>query len=275
MKTVLITGGSSGIGMETVAGLASRNYQVIFVARNRVRAEAIKNEIISSTGNKNVNYILADLSSKKEVKACAEFFKKNYTNLDILINNAGVCLPEKRTTADGLEESFQINHLSHFILTNMLIDTLKKSDDPRIINVSSAAHNSGKFDPDNLQSEKEFSYWGTYSNTKLLNILFSFELADRLKGSGITVNALHPGVVSTNFGHEFKGFMSVLLRLGKPFMLSAKKGAVTSIYLASSEEVKNVTGKYFVKCKPVEPTNPAITAENRKILWEKSLKLAE
>lgn len=275
MKTVLITGGSSGIGKETAAGLASVGYQIVFVARNRVKAEAVKNEIISSTRNKSVNYILADLSSKKEVRDCAGFFKKNYSSLDILINNAGVCLPERRITVDGLEESFQINHLSHFILTNMLIEMLQKSEDARIINVSSAAHKSGKFDPDNLQGEKEFTYWGTYCNTKLFNILFSFELAEKLKGSGIKVNALHPGVVSTNFGHEFKGAMSVFLRIGKPFMLSAKKGAETSIYLASSEEVKNVTGKYFIKRKPVEPANPAITAENRKILWERSLKLAE
>ena len=117
----------------------------------------------------------------------------------------------------------------------MLIDILTKSEDPRIINVSSAAHNSGKFDPDNLQGEKEFSYWDAYSNSKLLNILFTFELAERLKGSGITVNALHPGVVNTNFGREFKGIMSVLLRLGKSLMLSPKKGAETSIYLASSD----------------------------------------
>lgn len=275
MKTVLITGGNSGIGKATASILAAKSYQVIFIARNREKAESVKNEIISSTGNVNVNYLLADLTSKKEVRECVAAFKKNYKNLDILINNAGVCLPERRITGDGMEESFEINHLSHFMLSNLLVEILRKSDDPRIINVSSAAHASGKFDPENLQSEQKFDYFSTYSNTKLLNILFSFELAERLADTGIKVNVLHPGVVSTNFGHELKGFWPVMLLLGKAFLLSPKKGAETSIYLASSDEVKNITGKYFVKCKQVEPKNEDITVENRKILWEKSLQLSD
>ncbi len=274
MKNVLITGATSGIGKATVSALASMGCQVIFIARDRERAEATKNEIISTTGNKNINYIIADQTSKKEVKEAALAYKKIYKNLDVLINNAGVCLPERRITIDGLEESFEINHLSHFILSNLLIDALMNSDDPRIINVSSGAHSSGRFDPDNLQGEKKYNSLATYANTKLYNILFTFELAERLKSSGITVNALHPGVVRTNFAHEFKGIWSGMLNIYKPFMISPEKGALTSIYLASSGEVKNVTGKYFVKCKPVESGNKEITPENRKILWEKSLELS-
>lgn len=274
MQTVLITGGNSGIGKATASELASKGYQVVFITRNREKGEEVKNEIIASSKNENVDYILADLTSKKQVRQCVETFKKSYQKLDVLINNAGVCLPEKRITADGLEESFQINHLSHFMLSNLLIDDLKKSDNPRIINVSSAGYSSGKFDPENFQSEKKFGTFSTYCDTKLLNILFTFELAERLEDTGITVNALHPGVVNTNFAHELKGILNVLNKMFKPFLMSPGKGATTSVYLASSEEVKNITGKYFVKCKQVETKNVFITPENRKILWEKSMELS-
>ncbi|MBI5008761.1 MAG: SDR family NAD(P)-dependent oxidoreductase, partial [Bacteroidia bacterium] len=144
MKTVLITGGNSGIGKATVAGLAQKGWQVVFTARNHHKAESVKREIIAKSGNEKVDYLIVDLTSVKQVKDCAETFKKRFEKLDVLINNAGVCLPEQRITVDGLEESFQINHLSHFILTNLLLDILKKSDDPRIINLSSAAHKAGR-----------------------------------------------------------------------------------------------------------------------------------
>ena len=274
MNIVLITGGNSGIGKATAIQLAAKGYQVIFIARNQAKAEAVKNEIIANTKNENTDYLIADMTSVDQVKKCAESFKMRYQKLDVLINNAGVCLPERRITENGLEESFQINHLSHFILSILLLGELKKSSDPRIINVSSAGYVSGKFDPDNLQSEKKFGSFSTYCNTKLLNMLFTFELADRLKDTGITVNALHPGVVNSNFAHELDGVFNVLNRIAKPFFLSPEKGAATSVYLASSEEVKNVTGKYFVKCKQVEPQNKYLTTENRKILWDESLKLS-
>ena len=274
MKTVLITGGNSGIGKATATELAQKEFQVVFVARNREKAEAAKKEIIAFSKNVNVDYIIADLTSKKSVRQCVDIFKKSYSKLDVLINNAGVCLPEKRITKDGLEESFQINHLSPFMLSNLLLDYLKKSDNPRIINVSSTAHKSGKFDPENLQSEKKFGPFSTYSDTKLLNILFTIELARRLKDDGITVNALHPWVVNTNFAGEFKGFFGVLGKIFKPMLISPKKGSATSVYLASSGDVRNVTGKYFAKCKPVETKNVYITPDNCKILWEKSLELS-
>jgi retinol dehydrogenase-12 len=274
MKTVLITGGNSGIGKATATELARKGYHVVFIARNPEKAEAVKKEIVASSKNEKVDYMITDLTSKKQVRECAVEFKRKYKQLDILINNAGVCLPERRITKDGFEESFQINHLSHFMLTNLLLDVIKKSDDPRIVNVSSAGYSSGKFDPDNLQSEKKFHPFSTYCDTKLLNILFSFELAERLKGTGIAVNALHPGVVNTNFAHELKGFHGLLNKMFKPFLLTPEKGAATSVYLASSDEVKNVTGKYFVKCQPAEAKNKYITEENRQILWEKSMALS-
>ncbi len=270
MKTVLITGANSGIGKATAIELAAKGYQIVFIARNQEKAEAVKNEIISSSGNSNVDFINGDLLSLTQVRKSAEMFKEKYQKLDVLINNAGVCLPERKITRDGFEEMFQINHLSHFLLTNLLLDLLKKSDESRIINVSSAGYKMGKFDPENLQSEKKFSSFSTYCDTKLLNILFTFKLAEQMKETGITVNALHPGVVRTNFAGELKGFFGLLNKMFKPFLISPKKGAATSVYLASSEEVRNITGKYFEKCKAVVPKNEFINSANQKLLWEKS-----
>lgn len=274
MKIVLITGANSGIGKATAIDLAAKGYQIVFIARNPEKAEAVKNEIISSSGNSKVDFIIADLLSLTQVRKSAEMFKEKYQKLDVLINNAGVCLPERKITGDGFEEMFQINHLSHFLLTNQLLDLLKKSDEPRIINVSSGGYKSGRFDPENLQSEKRFGSFATYCDTKLLNILFTFELAEKLKETGITVNALHPGVVRTNFASELIGIFGLLNNIFKPFLLSPKKGAATSVFLASSEEVKNITGRYFEKCKAVLPKNEFINTVNQKLLWEKSMQFS-
>lgn len=271
MKTILITGANSGIGKSTAMQLAAMGHQIIFIARNLQKAETVKNEIISATSNQQVDYIIGDLLSLAEVRKSAELFREKYAKLDVLINNAGVCLPERRISPDGFEHMFQINHLSHFLLTHLLLDLLKKSDEPRIINVSSAGHKMGKFDPENLQSEKKFGSLSTYCDTKLHNILFTNELADRLAGTGITVNTLHPGVVNTNFAGEIKGVFGVLNRIAKPLLISARKGAATSVYLATSEEVNGITGKYFAKCRVEEPKNTDINAENQKLLWDLSM----
>jgi len=274
MKTILITGANSGIGKAAAIELAAKGYQVVFITRNLQKAQADKNEIISSSGNSFVDFIIGDLLSLTDVRRSAELFKDKYQKLDVLINNAGVCLPERKITRDGFEHMFQINHLSHFLLTHLLMDLLIKCDEPRIINVSSAGYKEGKFDPENLQGEKKFGSFSTYCDTKLLNILFTFELAEKLKRTGITVNALHPGVVRTNFAGELKGVFGLLNKMFKPFLISPKRGAETSVYLASSEEVKNVTGKYFEKCKAVVPKNEFINAANQKILWEKSVQFS-
>jgi retinol dehydrogenase-12 len=274
MKTVLITGATSGIGKATAITLAKRGFQVVFIARNAVKAAEAKQEIISVSNSNGIDYLVADLSSLRQVRECAELFRGKHKSLDVLINNAGVCLPYRRITEDGFEETFQVNHLSHFLLTNLLLDLLKKAPAARIINVSSAVFKNGVFDPLNLQSEQSFSSFGTYSNTKLLNLLFTIEMAERLNSTGITVNALHPGVVKTNFGSEMKGFHKTLSTLFTPFFLSPEQGAATSIYLASSDEVKSTTGKYFEKCKIVEPDKEDINPANRKILWAKSMELA-
>lgn len=270
MKTVLITGATSGIGKATAIALAKKGFEVVFIARNLLKAERLKQEIKNVSNIDNVDFIIGDLTSLSQVRRCIQTFKKRYQRLDVLINNAGVCLPERRITEDGFEETFQVNHLSHFLLTNLLLDELHKAPQARIINVSSAVYKSAVFELGNLQREKSFSSFGTYSNTKLLNILFTKELAERLKGTGITANTLHPGVVRTNFGSEIKGFHKSLATLFKPFFLSPEYGASSSVYLASSDEVKTTTGKYFEKCKVVELENEYLNAANQKILWEKS-----
>ena len=274
MKTVLITGATSGIGKATAIALAKRGFQVVFIARNDVKAANVKKEIISVSNNNSVDFLIADLSSLNQVRKCATLFRGKHKSFDVLINNAGLCLPYRRITEDGFEETFQVNHLSHFLLTNLLLDLLKKAPAARIINVSSAVYKNASFDPGNLQSEQNFSSFGAYSNTKLLNMLFTIELAERLNGIGITVNALHPGVVKTNFGSEMKGFHKTLSTLFTPFFLSPEQGAATSIYLATSDEVKAITGKYFEKCKVVEPDSEYLNSANRKILWSKSLELS-
>ena len=270
MKTVLITGATSGIGKATTIALAKKGFRVVSVARNLLKAEDLVQQIKYET-NVTTDFIIADLSSLSQVRKCVDIFRERYQKLDVLINNAGVCLPKRRLTVDGLEETFQVNHLSHFLLTNLLLDELKKATDARIINVSSALYKNGVFDESNLQSEKGFTPYGAYNLTKLLNILFTLELAERLRGKGLTVNALHPGVVRTNFGSELTGYRKSLSTVFQPFFLTPEKGAETSVYLASSEEVKSITGKYFDKCKIYDLENKSINEINQKILWDKSV----
>lgn len=274
MGTVVITGGTSGVGRATAEELAKLGWKVVFIARNREKAEKVKDEISASAANQNIEFVISDFTSVDQVRECAETISERYPQIDALINNAGVCLPEKRITADGLEESFQINYLSHFILSNLLIDNLKRSDDPRIINLSSLAHIAGRFDPENLNREMHYGSFRTYADTKLYNILFTLELAARLSNTGITVNAVHPGVVSTNFGNEFGAPFNFIYNIGRIFMISPEKGARTSVFLATSDNVKGITGRYFVRCKQVKLRNRFLTEENRKLLWEKSMELS-
>lgn len=274
MRTVLITGANSGIGKSTATALAAKGYRVVFIARNPEKAAAVKLEIIKITKNEAVDFILADLLSLNQVKKAVEIFKEKYQQLDILINNAGVCLPQRKLTEDGLEEMFQINHLSHFLLTHLLLDLLIKSEDARIINLSSGGYRVGRFDPANLQSEKFFHSVSTYCNTKLMNILFTKELSQRLKNTAVKVNAVHPGVVRTNFAGGFNGIFKSVYQKVKPILLSPEKGASTTIFLATADEVRHITGKYFFKSKVTKTWNIYINDANQKKLWEKSMELA-
>jgi retinol dehydrogenase-12 len=230
-----------------------------------------------STGSTSCDYIVADLGSLAQVRQLAETFRRRYSTLDVLINNAGVFLPTRSETEDGNEMMFQINYLAPFVLTNLLLQELEKSEQGRIINLSSSVYAIGTFDPDNLQSvgERHFSVLGTYAATKLFVLMFTEELARRLKDTSVTVNAVHPGIVRTRMMLQAPGALRLVSYLSLPFSVSPVTGARTSVYLASSPEVTGISGQYFAKSKRVAVKNKFDTAENRALLWDLSLKAAE
>jgi NAD(P)-dependent dehydrogenase (short-subunit alcohol dehydrogenase family) len=218
--------------------------------------------------------MIADFSSMEEIRQLAADFNKTYPKLDVLINNAGAIFSKRYTTVDGFEMTFAINHLAPFLLTHELLDTLKEIAPSRIVNVSSGAHSFGKIDFDNLQSERRFGSLRSYSSAKLMNIMFTYELARRLEGTGVTANVLHPGFVRTNFGKSEGGFgRRLFFKLISPFAKSPEKGAETSIYLASSPKVERVSGKYFSNCQSVKSSPVSYDTELQKELWRKSEEL--
>ncbi len=271
-KICLITGGTNGIGKVTALELARMGASVVIVGRSAEKTARVVEEIQRASGSKQVDSLLADLSSQQEIRRLAGEFKQKYPQLHVLINNAGALVMSRQQTVDGIEMTFALNHLAYFLLTNLLLDTIKASAPARIINVSSASHQGGRIDFDNLQGA---SGMRAYSNSKLANILFTIELARRLEGTGVTVNALHPGFVSTGFGlQNGSGLLNLLMRIyGRIVPLIARspeKGAETSIYLASSPEVQNVTGKYFYDCKVIPTAPQAADAAVARRLWDVS-----
>ena len=275
-KNILITGATSGIGRSTVLALSSMGASVTFIARNKDKAEILLKELNAKSQNK-AAYILADLSSQKEVKSAAKEYLKMNRPLDILINNAGLINLKRRETIDGFEETFAVNHLAYFSLTNLLIDKLKESESARIINISSGAHQFVKrMNFDDIQSEKNYKPFKVYSYSKLANILFTRKLSEILKDDNITVNCLHPGVVATGFASQNDSkFQKFLFKLSKPFMRSSNKGAETSIYLSSSDDVSDVSGKYFYNSKVSKISSGASNEEDTERLWRISMELTE
>lgn len=270
-KVVMVTGANSGIGKETALALAKQGATVICVCRSKERGEAAVAEIKQASGNPNVELGLADLASQKSIRAYAEEFKRTHPKLHVLVNNAGVINPERKVTEDGIEATFALNHLGYFLLTHQLLDVLKASAPARIVNLSSEAQRAGHIDFDDLQGERKYGPWKAYMQSKLANVLFTVDLAKKLEGTGVTVNAVHPGPVATGFGGEFKGFTGFILgTIGRPFMLTPEQGAQTAIYLASSPEVEGVTGKYFAKKKPIRMNKEASDDGIRRRLWELS-----
>ena len=257
-KICLITGGTNGIGKSTAQGLAKMGATVVIVGRNATKTAQVVEAIRAASGNKNVDFLLADLSSQQEVRRLADEFKSTYPHLHVLLNNVGAAFLQRQLSVDGIEMTFALNHLASFLLTNVLLDTLKASAPARIINVSSGAHTSGTIEFDNLQGERAYGF-GAYPNAKLATILFTMELARRLEGSGVTVNALHPGFTATGFGKNNGKVMAALVSMVAPLVArSPAKGAETSIYLASSPSVEGMTGKYFYNSH-VTPTAPQAT----------------
>ncbi len=272
-KVVLITGGTSGIGKAAALTLASMGAEVVIVGRNRERGERAADEIRRESGNEKVSLMVADLSVQADVRRLAEEFKERYDRLDVLVNNAGLVQSKRTETPDGIETQLAINHLAPFLLTNLLLDLLKASAPSRIVTVSSDAHRWAKLDLDDLQSRKRYRGMQVYGTTKLANILFTRELAERLEGTGVTANAMHPGGVNTNFGNNQRGPMSLLFRAFKPFMRTPEQGADTLIYLASSPEVEGMTGKYLADRKVKVASDPAYDETLQKKLWEASEEL--
>jgi retinol dehydrogenase-14 len=269
-KVCLITGATSGIGKATAMGLANMGASVVMVGRDRGRGEATMAEIKEKSANASVDLMLADVSSQEQIRRLADEFNEAYPRLDVLINNAGVIHSERITTADGIEMTFAVNHLASFLLTNLLLDALRASAPSRIVNVSSGDHSNGTIGFDDLQGEKGYKAARAYSQSKLANVLFTYELARRLEGSGVTANCLHPGVVGTNLGSGVSGVLGFVVRALKPLMNSPEKGAETSIYLASSPEVEGLSGRYFVK--KAEARSSDVTYDERiaRRLWEAS-----
>jgi len=272
-KIVLITGATSGIGKETALGLAKMGATVVLVGRSREKLDRVAGSIASATGNRTIDTMICDLASMENVRKLASNFKQKYQRLDVLINNAGEIVGERRTTVDGFEYTLALDHLSHFLLTMLLLDRIKASAPARIINVSSSAHMFGRIDFDDLMGEKKYNPMKAYGQAKLANLLFARELARRLAGTGVTANAVHPGTVRTNFGKGMKGRWRIFLWLGSPFMIDAEEGAETSIFVASSPEVAGVTGKYFAKKKEKRSSKRSHDQAAAERLWEVSSKL--
>jgi len=242
-KLCLITGASSGIGKEAAVGLAALGAHVVLVARDRKRGEAAVAEIQSRSARQAVDLMLADLSSQQSIRELAAAFKASYPRLDVLVNNAGLIISPRQLTGDGIEQTFALNHLGYFLLTNLLLEHLKASAPARIINVASEAQRGGILDFGDLQGAKRYSSFRAYSQSKLANIVFTYELAKRLAGTGVTVNAVHPGAVATNFGASALGGVNWVVTLAKPFMLTAAQGADTLVYLAASPVVEGATAR--------------------------------
>jgi len=273
-KVCLITGATSGIGKATAMGLANMGAGVVMVGRDRGRGEAALAEIKEKSANASVDLMLADLSSQEQIRRLADEFKEAYPRLDVLINNAGLFRSKRITTAEGLETTFAVNHLAYFLLTKLLLDVLKASASSRIVNVSSGDHNNGAIDFDDLQGEKGYKGAKAYSQSKLADVLVTYELARRLEGTGITANCLHPGAgVRTNSGSGVSGVFGLIVRALRPFMISPEKGAETSIYLASSPEVEGLSGRYFVKKAEARSSDVSYDESRARRLWEVSAEL--
>jgi NAD(P)-dependent dehydrogenase (short-subunit alcohol dehydrogenase family) len=271
-KIVLITGASQGIGKATALGLGRMGARLCLVVRDPEKGKAVAAQI-EAEGNRQVEVLCADLASQADIKRLAAEFDARHDRLDVLVNNAGAIFPTRKLTVDGIEQTFALNHLAYFMLTCLLRDKLKASAPARIINVSSAAHGSGRIDLDDLGGERSYGLMRAYAQSKLANVLFTYELARRLAGTGVTSNCLHPGVVSTGFGRAEEGWFKLVVRLVTPFMMNEDKGAETSIYLASSPEVEGVTGAYFVRRKRRRSSKLSYDAELARRLWEASEKM--
>ena len=267
-KICLVTGSTSGIGKVTARELANRGATVVLVSRSRAKGEATQAAIKQATGNQDVELLVADLSVLEDVRRLATEFQQTHSHLHLLVNNAGGAYPRRTLTSDGFEATLAVNYLAPFLLTELLLDILKASAPARIVNVSSATHANVSIEFDNLQGEKKYANLRNYSQAKLALLLWTYELARRLEGTGVSVNALHPGVTASNFADGMNGPAAWMMKLGKPFLLTVEQGAQTTLYLATSSQVEGVTGKYFVKSQEKQSSSRSYDQTVGLRLWE-------
>ncbi len=273
-KTVLITGATSGIGRAAAIGLATMGARVGITGRDRSRAEAAAAEIARASGKPAVDVFVADMSSQSEVRRLADEVLTTYPRLDVLLNNVGGFWAHRHMTADGLEHTLAVNHLAPFLLTSLLLERLIASAPARVVTVSSAAQSMGKIDFDDLMGETRYSGQRAYNQSKLANVMFTYELARRLQGTGVTATALHPGVTRTGFGADDPNLMMIpIIAVLRPFMKSPTRGAETAVYLASSPEVEGVTGRYFADREARKSQDSSYDAATTARLWDVSAEL--
>jgi len=272
-KVVLITGATDGIGKEAAKNLAAMDAELVIVGRNPQKTESAVWDIKTYSGNNNVNHLIADLSSQIQIRRLVEDFQNKYDRLDVLINHAGGIFLRRRDSVDGIEMTIALNHLSYFLLTNLLLDVLKASAHSRIVNTSSGSHLKGRINFVNINLTRSYFIYTAYSQSKLANVLFTYELARRLECTGVTVNCQHPGFVRTNMGASD----NVLVRILKPLIFQSgipvEEGAETLVYLASSPDVAGINGKYFYKKEARDSLPLSYNIKDQKRLWELSEKM--
>ena len=267
-KLCLVTGATSGIGFVTAQVLAQQGATVVLVGRDPNRGAAAVERITQETGNNAVRLLLADLSSQAQIVQLAQEFHDHFDRLDVLVNNAGALFARRQLSVDGIEMTFALNHLGYFLLTHLLLDTIKASPYARIVNVASGAHRAGHIDFDDLQGERRYGGWRAYCQSKLANILFTYELAARLDGTGVTANVMHPGFVATNFGHNNGGPFGWLLRVSQVAALSPQQGAETIIHLTAAPEMADISGRYFIKKRVVRSSEESYDKSIANRLWQ-------
>lgn len=273
-RVCMVTGANSGIGKETAVALARMGATVVMVSRDRQKGEAAMAEVRTRSRHERVELLLADFASQQSIRRLAADFRAGHPLLHVLVNNAGAFNARRTVTANGYETTFAVNHLGYFLLTNLLLDTLKAAEPSRIVNVSSRGHSGATINFDDLHKERGYGGMGAYGQSKLANVLFTYELARRLEETGVTANCLHPGGVMTGFGKNnsgfFKAVFTVAYIIGRPFLLTPAQGAETPVYLAASPDVEGVTAKYFVKKTAVRSSDISYDEGIARRLWQVS-----
>ncbi len=273
-KTILITGATSGIGLEAAIVFAAAGAHTIIVGRNPAKTATVLTQIKQRAESAIVEALVCDFSSQDAIRQLATEFCSRYRRLDVLVNNAGTVYARRRLTADGIEATFAVNHLGYFLLTHLLRDLIVASAPARIVNVASTAHYRGTLDFNDLGFEHGYAIMKAYARSKLANVLFTRELAQRLAGTGVTVNAVHPGVVATHIWDGAPAWTQPLFAFAKRvFMISPAQGAATIVYLATHPDMANVSGRYFEKNRPRAPSKPARNDELAAHLWAESARL--